>query len=229
MKCTKIRNLIDRAERPDLLGHEIERHTTTCEHCRRFAEERLALRVLLGSPGRVGAPSNFDMMLRAKLAAHKSRRSPWVLVPASYMRMAGVAAVLLVAFVGGQTFLPQERTSPETQEGIAQEIISHETTATNPPVEEQAVIAKPTHGSEAYPQAISAAHPTSIKTVGFRGAKVGVNRPAIVDEERFQAEKVLLLRGKEIEFEFRRVSQGAELPYYSSMLQGSAQVEKTFY
>ena len=92
--CNQIKKRIDEVESFDV---EVERHTTVCADCRRFAEERAALRNLLLSTARVTAPVNFDAVLRARLAEVKARKAASWLNPAVYLRFGMGAAALVVA------------------------------------------------------------------------------------------------------------------------------------
>lgn len=118
MNCTTIERLIDEAERPDRLPHEVTGHTAICGSCQRFADERLALRELLVS-SRVGAPPYFEVQLKARLAERVTQisRVSW-LTPAVYARLGAAAAVLVVAFivVQRQVTYPPDATSGPTKD-----------------------------------------------------------------------------------------------------------------
>jgi len=101
-RCKYIKELIDEAEKPDLLPLDVEAHIAECTGCKSFANERAALRNLLGSNTRVSAPPNFDAVLKARLAEVKARRSFWWLGTPAYLRLGAAAAGLIVMFAVAQ-------------------------------------------------------------------------------------------------------------------------------
>ncbi|HKY03299.1 MAG TPA: hypothetical protein VJQ56_00320 [Blastocatellia bacterium] len=102
MGCKQIKRQIDEADRPGLLSYEATRHIDSCADCQAFASERAGLRELLGSTTRVTAPSNFDAMLRARLAERAEQsRFAW-LTPAVYMRFGAATAMLVAAIFVAQ-------------------------------------------------------------------------------------------------------------------------------
>ena len=75
-ECRDTRREIDELEfgaEPSQLAME---HLATCEACRQFRAERAELREIVGSLERVGAPPDFDMRLRARIAAERSTSRP---------------------------------------------------------------------------------------------------------------------------------------------------------
>jgi hypothetical protein len=97
--CNHIRRLIDEADQPDIFSLEVTGHIAHCNACRGFAAERSALRGLIASGKRVGAPVNFDAMLNARLAEARGQTAPSWLSPAAFMRMGAAAAGLVMALV----------------------------------------------------------------------------------------------------------------------------------
>lgn len=100
--CKYIRELIDEADKPDLLSFEATEHIERCDDCGLFAIERASLRKLIAGDRRVSAPLNFDAMLNARLAKVKARPPFWRLDTAGYLRFAAAAAGLVVMIFGAQ-------------------------------------------------------------------------------------------------------------------------------
>jgi hypothetical protein len=100
--CKNIRELIDEADKPDLLSFEATEHIGRCDDCARFAIERASLRKLVAGDRRVSAPLNFDAMLNARLAKVKARRPFWRLDMPGYLRLTAAAAGLVVMIFGAQ-------------------------------------------------------------------------------------------------------------------------------
>lgn len=97
--CNNIRRLIEEADQPDIFPLEVTGHVAHCNACRSFAAERSALRELIASGKRVSAPVNFDVMLNARLAEVRGRRTLSWLNPAAFMRMGAAAAGLVIALL----------------------------------------------------------------------------------------------------------------------------------
>ena len=99
--CKYIRELIDEAEKPDLLPFDVSEHIVQCTECERFANERIALRQLVTAGTRVSAPINFDAVLKARLSEVKSRSPFWWLGSPALLRLGaattGAVAMLVVA------------------------------------------------------------------------------------------------------------------------------------
>ena len=101
MNCTKIKRIIDEADRPDVFLLEAAGHIAGCPDCQSFADERAKLRELTGSVARVTAPGNFNALLNERLSRVKSQRFSW-LSPAGFLRVGTATAGLLVVFVALQ-------------------------------------------------------------------------------------------------------------------------------
>src|SRR5713226_9647134 len=97
--CKTIRREIDEANLDDLLTNEANEHLRTCAECRRFHDDRRALRDLVGSLETVGAPADFDFRLRARLAREKHANGYGSLL-LSARPIAAAALIVLVAVVG---------------------------------------------------------------------------------------------------------------------------------
>jgi hypothetical protein len=115
MNCKKAQRIIDEAQHADVLPLEAARHVDACAPCQEFSEGRLHLLGLLASAPRVTAPSNFDIVLQARLAERRDGLAAgwkiaglWWRIPPAYFRTAGLAAAVLVAvFLGQQILLRQ--------------------------------------------------------------------------------------------------------------------------
>lgn len=101
-RCKYIKERIDEAEKPDLLPFDVSEHLGHCDDCERFATERSALRELVSASTRIGAPINFDAMLKARLAEVKARRSFWWLGSPGYLRLGAATAGLVVMVFAAQ-------------------------------------------------------------------------------------------------------------------------------
>ena len=112
-ECRDTRREIDELEFGAEPSHRAIEHIAACEACRQFGAERTELRELVGSLERVGAPPDFDMRLRARIAAERStsRRQPffaWLLSTPS------LAAVALFVVVAGSVLWIAQKQTPST-------------------------------------------------------------------------------------------------------------------
>jgi hypothetical protein len=101
--CNQIKRIIDEADRPDAIAFEASQHMASCAACGAFADERARLKELIASAGRVSAPADFDIKLKARLLEVKERKSRWWVVPAGYLKLGAATAALVVAVVAAQT------------------------------------------------------------------------------------------------------------------------------
>lgn len=69
--CRAVRQEIDEADLQMRPGAEAMTHLAACPSCRSFQHERAQLRELVGSLAPVMAPADFDMRLRARIAADR--------------------------------------------------------------------------------------------------------------------------------------------------------------
>ena len=102
--CARIQNIIDEADKPDLIPHEATSHLNGCRECRSFAAERSKLHELMSLSGRVTAPVNFNALLNERLSRVKSQKTSWFNAR-NFVRLgtatAGLALALLVAQYSG--------------------------------------------------------------------------------------------------------------------------------
>lgn len=90
--CRHTRREIDSNELNQRLSDHSLAHLSGCGPCRELLDRTSTLRSLVSSLGTVSAPPDFDMRLRARLAAEKRPKVTWV----SFLRQApGVPAIAL--------------------------------------------------------------------------------------------------------------------------------------
>jgi hypothetical protein len=76
LTCQQCQMEIDAAARPELLTARAGAHVSACAACRTFQTERQALRNLIGELEPVGAPSDFEFRLNARMAARPPAAGP---------------------------------------------------------------------------------------------------------------------------------------------------------
>jgi hypothetical protein len=109
-ECRNTRREIDELE----LGHRpsarATAHMVACRACQEFQAERISLRELVGSLEPVVAPPDFDMRLRARIAAEKydKRSQPFF---ARLISTPALAAAALFVIVAGSVFWISRRPS----------------------------------------------------------------------------------------------------------------------
>lgn len=107
--CRNTRREIDELEIGQDPGEQSLAHLAVCRDCLEFKSERAQLRDLVGSLGRVTAPANFEMQLRARMAAeHRTEaRQPFfarlIGTPALATAAVAVLAVGAVVWVAQRT------------------------------------------------------------------------------------------------------------------------------
>ncbi|HEX8180503.1 MAG TPA: hypothetical protein VF525_13230 [Pyrinomonadaceae bacterium] len=100
--CQQCQTEIETAARPDALTARATEHLSACAACRTLQTERRRLRQLIGELEPVGAPPDFDMRLRARIAAQERAPAPfslWLFTP----RAVGLAAAASLVLVLGVT------------------------------------------------------------------------------------------------------------------------------
>ncbi len=107
-ECRETRREIDELE----LGHrpsvQATAHMASCAACQKFQTERTSLRELVGSLEPVVAPPDFDMRLRARIAAEKcdKRQQPFF---ARLISTPALAAAALFVIVAGSVYWSSRR------------------------------------------------------------------------------------------------------------------------
>jgi hypothetical protein len=94
--CREVRREIDESDLRLSLSAEVVTHVASCAPCRQFQHERSRLRELVGSLEPVTAPPDFDMRLRARIAAERQRPARSSFFPQFLMSTPAMAAVALV-------------------------------------------------------------------------------------------------------------------------------------
>jgi len=141
-ECRNTRREIDELE----LGHRPSAQTTAhiaaCVACQEFQSERTSLRELVGSLEPVVAPPDFDMRLRARIAAEKydKRRQPFF---ARLITTPALAAAALFVIVAGSVYWIARRPSnpavTPNNPAVAENKIETNAPATvNPPASDNA-------------------------------------------------------------------------------------------
>jgi hypothetical protein len=141
-ECRNTRREIDEVE----LGHRPSAramaHLTGCVGCQEFQAERTSLRELVGSLEPVVAPPDFDMRLRARIAAEKydRRRQPF---SARLISTPALAAAALFVIVAGSVYWIARRPSnpavtPNNPEVAKNKIETNAPATVNPPASDNA-------------------------------------------------------------------------------------------
>lgn len=106
-ECRVARQEIDELELTERPSEGVAAHLQACAACREFQSQRAELRALVGSLEPVAAPADFDMRLRAKIAAERSGQTQ----PFTFARLlstpALAAAALFVAVAGSLVWVAQ--------------------------------------------------------------------------------------------------------------------------
>jgi hypothetical protein len=106
--CREMRRQIDELDPGQEPNKHISAHLANCPACAAFRHERSELRSLVGSLEPVVAPADFDMRLRARIAASRTPEQPF------FARLIGVPAIAMAAVVVlavGVTVLISQRNS----------------------------------------------------------------------------------------------------------------------
>lgn len=121
-ECRNTRREIDELEWGHRPGAQATAHLAACTACWEFHAERTSLRELVGGLEPVIAPPDFDMRLRARIAAEKydNRRQPFF---ARLVSTPALAAAALFVMVAGSVFWISRRTPtpvvPPTNPAVA--------------------------------------------------------------------------------------------------------------
>ena len=120
MNCKACRKEIEESETSRSLSVEARHHTETCLPCRAARDEHLALTQLVGSLEPVAAPPDFELRLRARLAATSGRDRhgfAWPrLAPGGVFSLAGGAAICLLLLMFAAVVYRQ--VNPDGSNGI---------------------------------------------------------------------------------------------------------------
>jgi hypothetical protein len=122
--CRKARREIDESELDLRLSDQVQAHVASCPSCREFRDERTRLRQLVGSLEPVTAPADFDLRLRARLAAERQRPARGSLFPSFLLSTPAMAAAAVMVMLAASIVWLSQRTgnqSPTAQRGSASE------------------------------------------------------------------------------------------------------------
>src|SRR5437660_4257770 len=97
--CRLVRREIDESELNLRLSDQIQAHIASCPSCRTFRDERTRLRQLVGGLEPVTAPADFDLRLRARIAAERQRPARASLFPHFLMSTPAMAAAAIIVML----------------------------------------------------------------------------------------------------------------------------------
>jgi hypothetical protein len=141
MSCQKFRIEIEEAARGASLGASAAAHVAACEACHAFRAERDQLRALVAGLGRVAAPADFELRLRARIARADEGRARFAwrgFVPgAAWLAVASCLVLALAAVVHFRQ--AQTQSQPVASSGDRAVEVAHATpTLQSPPAQQQA-------------------------------------------------------------------------------------------
>lgn len=118
-ECRNTRREIDELELGAHPSDHASSHLAICAACREFRAERTQLREVVGSLEPVTAPGDFEMRLRARIAAERSasRQQPFFARLVSTPALA--AAALFVVVTGSIVWVAQRQTSSPADKSTA--------------------------------------------------------------------------------------------------------------
>lgn len=113
-ECRSTRREIEQSELNQRLTDQALAHMESCMPCREFHDERARLRELVGSLEPVVAPGDFDVRLRARIAAERQRNARGSFFTRFAVGTPAIAvAALLVVLVGTIVWFAQRGRNPE--------------------------------------------------------------------------------------------------------------------
>lgn len=114
-ECRVTREEIEQSELNQRLGDQSHRHLESCPACSGFYDERTRLRELVGSLEPVTAPGDFDVKLRARIAAERqSQASGSFFARFALSTPALAAAALVVTLVASIFWFAQHNSNQST-------------------------------------------------------------------------------------------------------------------
>ena len=123
--CRLARREIDESELNLRLSDQIQAHVASCPSCRDFRDERIRLRQLVGSLEPVTAPADFDVRLRARIAAERQRPARASLFPHFLMSTPAMAAAAVIVMLAASIVWFSQRNGNQSptvaQRGAASE------------------------------------------------------------------------------------------------------------
>jgi hypothetical protein len=114
-ECRSTRREIEQSELNQRLSEKALAHVDSCMPCREFHDERASLRELVGSLEPVAAPGDFDLRLRARIAAERQRNARGSFFTRFAVGTPAIAvAALIVVLVASIVWFAQRRPNHET-------------------------------------------------------------------------------------------------------------------
>jgi hypothetical protein len=114
-QCRVTRQEIEQSELHQRLGAETLLHLESCQPCREFQLERARLRELIGSLEPVAAPGDFEIRLRARIAADRKQSARASFFNRFVVSTPAIAvAALIVMSTGGIVWLAQHQRNQES-------------------------------------------------------------------------------------------------------------------
>ena len=117
--CRMVRREIDESELNVRLSDQIQAHMASCPSCRAFRDERTRLRQLVGSLEPVTAPADFDLRLRARIAAERQRPVRASLFPHFLVSTPAMAAAAVIVMLAASIVWVSQRNGKQSP-GVAQ-------------------------------------------------------------------------------------------------------------
>jgi hypothetical protein len=99
MECRLAQQEVDQLELRAVLSNQTLAHLASCPACSEFREQRARLRELVGSLSPVTAPADFDLRLRARIAAQRQRATPRTFFTSFVLSTPAMAAAGLVVIM----------------------------------------------------------------------------------------------------------------------------------
>jgi len=114
-ECRATRQEIEQSELHQRLSGAAVRHIESCPACHEFQLERNRLRELIGSLEPVAAPGDFDVRLRARIAADRQQNSPGSFLGRFVISTPAIAAAaVIVMLTGAIVWFAQHRRDQES-------------------------------------------------------------------------------------------------------------------
>jgi hypothetical protein len=179
-ECRNTRREIDELELGARPSADASSHLAICAACREFRAERTQLRELVGSLEPVTAPGDFEMRLRARIAADRSasRQQPFFARLLSTPALA--AAALFVVVTGSIVWVSQRQTSSPVDKSTAVAGGNNGSTAV-----------KPQNDETTTPRAIENPPSAGPEVIADKGKNPPISRPRSSRSSRAQDFAVL--------------------------------------
>lgn len=191
MKCKAVLKEIEELDAGAAPSAEVNAHLLVCASCKNFADERNALRQLLGSLESVSAPTDFDWRLRARIREERNESQParhWPFGFAPGVQAITLAASFTVLLVAVVIYRQMQPASLTTSAAVAatniKESVKSEDAA-SPSANPQPPVAQANgSGSAPEPGKTETARPHSVKSVKTSGARTEVAGVAAQQQQR---------------------------------------------